>query len=29
MGSASRFENVMPTFVIENVFVVVESLMKK
>jgi hypothetical protein len=29
MGSASRFENVMPTFVIEDVFVVVESLMQK
>jgi hypothetical protein len=29
MGSASSFENVMPTFVIEDVFVVVESLVKK
>jgi hypothetical protein len=29
MGSASRFENVMPTFVIEDVCVVVESLVKK
>jgi hypothetical protein len=29
MGSASRFENMMPKFVIEDVFVVVESLMKK
>jgi len=29
MGSASRFENVMPKFIIEGVFVVVESLLKK